>query len=234
MNIEIYSLCHQEAKIIPYYMRHYNQYGQVFLYEGHSTDGSAELAKSMGAIIVPFDTKNEVRDDLFLDMKNNCWKASVADWVIICDMDEFIYHPNFVAYLETIQETIIAPQIIEMMSDSFPTTQGQIYDEIKYGFNSISRKMFLFRPKEIKEMNYAVGAHTSQPNGNASVNTTSEIICMHMRHLSLDYVVARNAYLYNRLSEVNKKSGWGWHTGLPRKVVKEFFDEHRQNLIKIV
>lgn len=233
MNIEIYALCHQEARIIPYFMRHYSQYGQVYLFEGHSTDGSDDLAKSLGAIIIPTDTSNKVNDDIFMNIKNNCWKASRADWVIICDMDEFVYHSNFKEYLINIQETIILPRTFEMLSDLYPTTTGQIYDEVKFGFETQS-KMFLFKPSELKEMNYGVGCHVAQPEGNVSINRKSEIICMHMRHLSLDYILQRNKYTYERMSDINKKNGWGWHTNLPPESVADFFNSNRQNLIKVI
>ncbi|MGD0341564.1 MAG: glycosyltransferase family 2 protein [Bacteroidales bacterium] len=233
MKVDIFSLCHQEVKLLPYYMRHYSQYGQVYLYEGHSTDGTAELAKSLGAIIVPFDTGNEVRDDLFQNMKNNCWKNSDADWAIVCDMDEFIYHPDFLKYLETVQGTIIMPRTYEMMSDTFPTTTGQIYDEVKYGFEG-SRKMFLFKPHELRGINYGAGAHAALPEGNVIINRDSEIICMHMRHLSIDYVVERNAYLSKRLSAINRQNRWGWHTELPRKAIEDFYAQYRSTLKKII
>lgn len=233
MNIEIYSLCHQEAKIIPYYMRHYNQYGNVYFYEGHSTDGSADLAKSLGATIITLDTKNEVRDDVFVDIKNHCWTASKADWVIICDMDEFIYHPDLINYLGTIKESIIIPRTFEMMSETYPVTEGQIYDEVQYGFETRS-KMYLFRPQEVKSINYGVGCHDAQPEGNISINRSSKIICMHMRHLSVDHIVERNAYLASRLSEINKRMGWGWHLIMPRVAVEGYFNENKTNLQKVL
>jgi len=238
MNIEIYSLCHQEAKIIPYYMRHYNQYGKVFLYEGHSTDGSAELAESLGATIIPLDTENQVRDDIFTDVKNNCWKDSKADWVIVCDMDEFVYHPDLENYLKTIDylekpTTIIVPTTFEMIADFFPTTEGQIYDEVKFGFQ-IRSKFFMFKPKSLYKMNYGAGSHDAQPEGSVYINRDSEVKCMHFRHLSIDHVVERNAYLYSRLSDENKRMGWGWHVGLSREKVEAYFNENRHKLISVI
>jgi hypothetical protein len=214
-------------------MRHYSQYGTVFLYEGHSTDGSAEMAESLGATIIPLDTDNQVRDDIFVDMKNNCWKESKADWVIVCDMDEFVYHPDLKNYLKTIEHTIIAPRTYEMISDFFPTTGGQIYEEVKFGFE-IKPKFFLFKPTELLEMTYGAGCHDAQPEGNVYIYRNSEIKCMHFRHLSIDHVVQRNAYLYSRLSDENKRMGWGWHIGLPRERVEAYFNENREKLIKVI
>jgi hypothetical protein len=233
MNIEIYTLCHREAKIIPYFMRHYSQYGHVFMYEGHSTDGSAELAQSLGATIIPLDTNNTVNDEVFTDMKNNCWKQSKADWVIICDMDEFVYHPDMLNYLAGIEETIICPTTYEMITDVYPTTNGQIYDEVKWGFKS-NPKYFMFKPTQLLGMNYGCGCHDAQPEGRVHIKRDSEIICMHMRCLSIEHIVNRNAYIASRLSEVNIKMGWGWHTRQDRKEVENYFNSHRGNLEKVV
>jgi glycosyltransferase involved in cell wall biosynthesis len=233
MNVEIYAPCHQEAKIIPYFMRHYNQYGKVFLYEGHSTDGSRELAESLGATVINLDTNNEVRDDILMDIRNNCWKASKADWVIVCDMDEFVYHPNFIAYLKTVKETIVCPRTFEMFSNKFPTTTGQIYDEVQHGFE-IRPKFFLFQPTKLKEMSYSAGSHEALPQGEVYINYTTEIFCLHMRHLSIDHIVNRNAYLNSRRSEINKQMNWGWHVSLPRSAVEEYFAVNRINLLKVV
>lgn len=233
MNIEIYTCAHQEAKILPYFMRHYNQYGKVYIYEGHSTDSTREIAEKLGATVLFLDTQNQVRDDIMIDVKNNCWKESKADWVIICDMDEFVWHPDFMTYLSTIPETIIAPRTFEMFSNQFPKTEGQIYDEVQYGFE-IRTKFCLFRPQKLKEISYGAGCHDALPQGEVYINYHTEIFCLHMRHLGIDYVVNRNSYLNARMSEINKKMGWGWHTGLPKSSVEEYFNVNRINLMKIV
>lgn len=237
MTIEIYALCHNEALMLPYFMRHYNQYGQVHLYEGHSTDGSAELARSLGANIVPYDTGDECRDDLFINMKNFCWTNSQADWVMIVDIDEFIYHPYLIDYLEKSKDTIIAPQNYNMFSDTFPTTEGQIYEEVQWGSECViptSSKMSLFRPREITNIYYEPGAHVAHPEGNVKINYNSEVIQLHMKWLSVDYIIKRNAYYRSRMSEQNIKYGWGYHVNDGYKEVKAYFDEMKPQLIKVI
>jgi hypothetical protein len=236
MNIEIYALCHQEAPMIPYFMRHYKQYGQVFLFEGHSTDGSAALARSLGAIVIPIDTGNEIRDDIFTDIKNNCWKDSRADWVIICDTDEFVYHPILTEYLKTLNDTVIAPESYEMFSDTFPITSGQIYSEVNMGFRydaGTNCKLCLFRPQALTDINYEPGSHKAHPVGNVRINYNSGVVSMHMRHLSVEYVVNRNLYYRQRRSSINKTHGWGFHVEATRAEVQEWFDIHKPNLVKV-
>lgn len=222
MNIETFILAHQEGRIIEYTMKHYTQFSDVVLLEGHSTDKTVEIAEAYGAKIVKVDTGDKVDDTVFTNLKNNCWKDSRADWVIICDADEFVYRPNIVDYLEKTDATIFMPRLFNMFSEVFPTTKGQIYDEVKLGKEGGS-KMNLFKPSEIKEIGYGFGCHEAYPSGNVKLNISSDILTLHMRHLSVDYVVKRNAYLNSRRSEENKKHGWGFHLESPPEAVKKYF-----------
>jgi len=210
MKIEVYALAHQEEMIMPYFMRHYTQFADVILMEGHSTDKTVEIAESWGAKIMKIDTGNQINDKIFTDLKNNCWKGSKADWVIVCDVDEFVYHPNLVEYLEKTEATIFLPRLFNMFSNYFPTTEGQIYEEVRTGREGGS-KMNLFKPSEIKEINYVTGCHDAGPEGNVKLDLKGEILTLHMRHLSWEYVNNRNIYFRSRLSDINKEKGWGIH-----------------------
>lgn len=233
MKIEAYVLCHQEEKIIPYLMRHYNQFAQVYLMEGHSTDRTVDIALSMGAKIIPVDTGNQVNDKIYLDLKNNAWKDSKADWVIICDTDEFIYHHNIKQYLENTPYTIFLPRLFNMYSETYPTTEGQIYEEVCMGVDG-GGKMNLFKPSEIREINYLPGCHNAKPEGNVKLCANSEILTLHFKNLSREYVIERNAYLFNRMSEINKRYGWGFHVGKGAEAVNKDFDDNAERLIKVV
>lgn len=233
MKIEVFCLAHQEEKILPYFMKHYTQFADVTLMEGHSTDRTVEIAESYGAKIWKVDSNNEVNDDIWTNLKNNCWKESKADWVIICDADEFVWHPNLPKFLEETDFTILLPRLFNMFSDEFPTTTGQIYDEVKHGKEG-GAKMNIFRPSEIEEINYSVGCHYARPVGNVKLGVTSEVLTLHMRHLSAQYVIDKNAYLFKRLSEVNKSRGWGYHLGSTPEEVRKYMHNEMTQLIKCV
>ena len=231
MKIETYCLAHQEERVMPYFMRHYTQFSKVILLEGHSTDRTCEIAQEWGAEIRKVDSQNEVNDEIWTDLKNNCWKQSTADWVIICDVDEYVYHPHIIQYLESIEHIAILPRLFNMMSEKFPTGKGQIYDEVQYGREG-GAKLNLFRPSAITDINYGVGCHTAHPerNGNkVEPFVTSPIMTFHMRHLSRAYALERNAYLFSRLSEVNKKHGWGYHLGpAPGESMAEYVNKYNR------
>jgi glycosyltransferase involved in cell wall biosynthesis len=214
-------------------LRHYTQFADVILLEGHSTDRTVEIGQSFGAKIMKVDTHDQVNDAIYLQVKNNAWKGSKADWVIICDTDEFIYHPNIVEYLKNTTSTIFRPRLFNMYSEFFPSGDGQIYDEVKFGVDG-GGKTNIFRPDQITEINYLPGCHNARPEGNVILNLNSELITMHFKNLSREYVIERNKYLFNRLSDVNKLYKWGWHVGKGEEAVNKDFDDVQEQLIKIL
>jgi glycosyltransferase involved in cell wall biosynthesis len=232
MKIETFILTNNEEKILPYTLRHYLTFSKVILLESNSTDDTVKIAKKAGAEIWNYDVPDEVNDEWFLQLKNNCWKESKADWVIICDTDEFVYHPKLVEILETTHSTIFLPRLFNMFSDTFPVTKGQIYDEVKFGKEG-GGKMNLFKPSEIKEMNYDPGCHYAHPTGNVILNVNSEILTLHMRHLSIEYVNARNARNVMRMSEINKKNGWGYHCYATPETIDKYFSDEMTALLKV-
>jgi glycosyltransferase involved in cell wall biosynthesis len=210
MKIEVFILCHNEERIMPYVMRHYSQFASVVILENNSTDKTVDIARSMGARIWEYDVPDLIDDGWYLAVKDNCWKASRADWVIVCDADEFVWHPDIVQILKTTKATIFQPRLFEMFSEKFPTTRGQIYDEIKTGCNGVA-KINLFRPQEIKEILYNAGCHKANPIGNIILSLDSEIRTLHMRFLSLEYVKERTLRASKRMSEFNLKNKLGYH-----------------------
>jgi glycosyltransferase involved in cell wall biosynthesis len=211
MRVDTYAICYNEEKILPYFLRHYLQYGYVYLFDNFSTDNSVKLAQQAGAKVEAYDSGGELRDDIYIKIKNNCWKGSTADWVIVVDTDEFVYCPTLLDILKDTKFTAFEPTWFEMFSQDFPTTNGQIYDEVKMGYEAWP-KLNIFRPSEVKELNYEIGCHLVHPEGNIILNyAKSPIRTLHMRHLGKQYIIDRNAGYAKRMSELNKKNGWGWH-----------------------
>lgn len=233
MLIEIFAVCHNEEKMMHYFLRHYLQYGSVTIFDNQSTDDSVKIAEKAGAIIFQFDTNNEFREDVLTQIRNICWKESKADWVIITDIDELVYHKDLIKTLENIKETVVLPHMFNMYSDEFPHIEGQIYDVVKYG-TEIRSKMCLFRPNEITAMNYEAGCHFAWPEGNFKLNFTSDIINLHFKNLSTEYVIKRNAYLNSRQSDINRENNWNWHLAETAEQTIKNFEHNKQRLIKVV
>ena len=72
-----------------------------FVWDNFSDDGSRQLIEACpNAVLMSYDSGGEYSERILQRLKNNCWKWSTADWVIVCDVDELVYHPHLLQYLE--------------------------------------------------------------------------------------------------------------------------------------
>lgn len=206
MKIDIYTICWNEEHMLPYYFDHYKKCfpnANFIVYDNMSSDSTKEIIEKNGGKIIPFDTNEKVSDDLLLEIKNNCWKNSKADWVLVSDVDEFIYCDT--AHLQSTEATFIKPEGYEMVGDT--ENPNSIMKGVR---NYKMDKVVLFKPQKIDEINYSIGAHYCNPKG-VLIKESKRIILQHFKYISADFVINRYAQCANRLSEINIKNDWGVH-----------------------
>lgn len=230
MKIEVFAICYNEEVRLPYFLRHYSQFADIHIIDNYSTDNSMAICKGKTEL-TKFDTKGELRDDVFILIKNSCWKDSKADWVIVCDVDELVYHPDIFKILDNTKATIFQPRLFNMFSEKLPTGDGQIYDEIQYGSEDIRRKMLMFKPKEIEEINFSPGCHVAHPTGNVIINR-EDLIILHFQFLSRKFTIKRYAEFSKRLSKTNRDNKWSFHYDFDSKMINKIYDN--QELIKVI
>ena len=103
-----------------------------------------------------------ITEELLKDWKNNIWKNSDADWIIVCDIDELL--ETSMNDLLSLQESVnvIKTQgynMIDVTLDDLPIEQ------LTYGAPSEGySKSVMFKNKSITEINYLGGAHTAYPS----------------------------------------------------------------------
>ncbi|MBN2485665.1 MAG: glycosyltransferase family 2 protein [Bacteroidales bacterium] len=215
-SIDVFTLCYNEEVLMPYFLRHYMEFCEnIFIYDNFSTDNSCRIASGNKNVhIRKFDTNNQIRDDIYLEIKNNCWKESNADLVIVCDMDEFLYHRNITRFLKRFKSlgyTIARPTAFDMFSQKVPIGEGHIYKEVTIGArNMFFDKMLLFDPRKIKETNYYPGCHYAIPEGEVKLYKNDNALkLLHFKYLGIDYVMNRHLIYRNRLSNINRQNQWG-------------------------
>jgi len=224
MKVQVHLLTFNEEEILPYTLRHYTTFAtKIIIHDGFSTDRTRAIASSYGAEVRDWNTGGKINDKLAQQLKNTAWQGTDADWVVTADADELIYFPGGAALTLEMYErhrvAIVKPHGFEMCSDVFPTTQGQLYDEVKMGAadDKWYAKPILFSPKRISEMNFGVGAHTCRPvtkNGKntmvPAMRSRPSTYLLHCKHLG---PVERVAKEYRadllRLSDINRQHGWG-------------------------
>lgn len=243
MKIEAFLVCWNEREIMPLVVKHYQKFcDKITILDNHSTDGSQELAIELGCVVIPFGTKF-FDDEENRTIKNNCWKGSDADWVIVADFDECLYFPPIlfdnaihnVTYdiraflLQACREgkTIIKTIGWQIMSDEMPK-----YDltEITngYRFDNYS-KSICFNPKEIKEINYNPGAHRIDPIGNV-VFSEESLYVLHYKHIGgVQRTIDRYKEYQPRMSKNNRRRGFGCHYDRSEQSIREEWNERMLN-----
>jgi len=237
MVIDLFSICYNEEVIIPYFLKHYKQFvNNLTVYNNESTDSSVQLLENAGVNIINFSTNNQTNEMKLVDIRNNCWKNSKADWVIVCDIDEFVYHPNILNILENTKATQIYPEGYEMMSENLPTTEGQIYNEIKMGYSTDNfdtniypgwkntySKGCVFKPSEI-EPNFGPGSHWCFPQGNFIPEKNSGIKLLHYKYLNREMLIKKYDLYRSRHGDFDKQNGLGNYQEWGAEEINKQFD----------
>lgn len=214
--VHLYALCWNEAKILPFVLRYYEEFvDHFYIYDNFSDDDTDVILINNSKVTVrKFDTDGQFNDLVHQKIKNTVWKKSrgKADWVIVIDMDELIYHPCINEFLNKTEYSIFKPKGFNMVSSDFPKIDFKITDQIKVGIpDDKYAKMVLFNPHRIVDINYEPGAHEAYPIGIVSVVESKDFKLLHYKNLGPDYVIGRIMEYNKRMSEINKEMGLGFH-----------------------
>ena len=237
--IHYYSLCWNEEKILPFVMNYYSAFCEkMIITDNESDDNSLSIISSYPtATVRTFSSNGEIRDDMYLEIKNNVWKESrgKADWVIICDTDEILYHPNLLEKLDELKQkgySIIKPYGFDMYSDVFP--QKNLL-EIKNGVKDFRhlRKCIIFNPNMIDEINFKAGCHKCYPKGRVKYYSSTDFKLLHYKNLGLDYLIGRYELLRKRLSWFNIEHKLGKHYLFDNEYIKSRFQENKMKAINV-
>ena len=255
MIIDAFTFCYNEEIRLKYYLNLYAPLcRRITIYDNCSTDSSKDIATKYDNVIWETETyyQNEINDQILTNVKNNCWKQSKdADWVIVGDVDEILYHKdglnNYLMYLlnET-NKKIIRATGFDMVSTKLPTHKGQFYDDedFQYGVRNTGwDKTCIFSPKNVGEINYCHGSHRCKPviNGyrwKRRVKQMSlhdgELKLLHYKYLSKENFVNNQLRSGQRMAEINKKKNWGCQYLYTSEKQEQIFDQTLRNRKKVI
>lgn len=240
LRIHVYTLCWNEATLLPHFFRHYAFAERIVVFDNGSTDGSLDLiAAEPRAVLRHFDSGGKIHEAAYLRLKNNAWKESrgQADWVIVCDMDELLFDPHLPELLGRMREaggTVLKPHGYEMIGERPPTPNEDLLGLIPLGVRSYHfDKCVLFDPQAIDEINYGVGAHMCEPQGRVKLFRRPHTALLHYKHLGFDYVRKRYEAVASRLSEYNLEREFGrQYVESPQRTAQRF--EHWRSIARRV
>lgn len=240
--VHVYALCWNEERMLPYFFRHYDGVAdRYFIFDNGSTDRSVEMLKAHPKVVLD---SFEVAGDSFVlaaaNHYNECWKQSrgQADWVIVCNVDEHIYHPDLRGYLRACKGrgvTIVTPEGYDMVSDTFPEAGVPLSEAVRRGMREpFLDKPEIFDPDRIREINFVPGRHQASPAGEVVAPGFKATKLLHYKYLGLDYVLRRHAELKTGLRSLDIRKGWGLqYVWRERKTVKKY-ERIKKNSVVVV
>lgn len=221
MIVHAYFLCYNEEKILPHLLNYYLKFcSKVTILDNESTDSSVSIVNSYpNTEVISWNSNNEIRDDLYLQIKNNVWKRSrgKCDYVIVGDADEFIYHHDMIKFLTDAKNngiTIFKPVGYHMIADEdyILDNSSDIITEVTLGIRGQSNdKLMIFDPN-LEEINYSPGCHAASPLGNVKLyNSEGDLKMLHYKYLGLQDFIPKHLMRGKRLSSFNKKYNMGMY-----------------------
>ena len=191
--------------MLPYYVEHYSKFvDKITIIDNDSSDGTPDLAKELGCEVKHYHTNGQQDNIVMAHVKNNCWKGSKADWVIVGDIDEMLWDwekiENYVP-----SNLVIKPIGYNMVGEI--DLQNDTIWSIKKGHrNKGFDKMILFNPT-IEEIGYLVGCHQAQPKGAKVIKT--DIRLLHFNNINEQYLVDKHHKYRNRISQSDLEKNFG-------------------------
>ncbi len=249
MRITVITVCYNEEKSIYSFLAHYAMLGvkRIVVYNNMSTDRTVEICHEFAkdfpgckVEIVDYDTNGQIRDDVYLEIKNNAWKKYKSDYYIVVDCDELLDvkdadmgdKKRLVKYLASMKKGYLLPKVIgvQVVADTFDEA-FDITNTKKYVLDDTFNKRCIFS-KDLVPV-YRPGCHTfgiapadkQKMQTSVSVESSVEpLYLFHMKYVDREYVIERHAEFKKRLSDFNKKHNYGHQYEMDAKAINLKFD----------
>jgi glycosyltransferase involved in cell wall biosynthesis len=230
MLIEAYIIGWNREDTIALTINHYKQFcSHITIFDNFSDDKTRDIAYDLGCDVQLFGKKGSLDDGEYVEIKNNCWKKSDADYIIVCDDDEILYHPQIESVFEAAKEagvTIFKTQGFSIHSEEMPKKS---WTEFQNGvLDDNYSKSVIFSPA-LKEIGYIYGCHESRPQGRL-VYSQEKLWLLHYRSMGgVERLIQRHKQYVERFSPINLKWKLGIHytesEDLKRKQWKESLEK---------
>ena len=204
--------------MLPYFFRHYDSLvDRYFICDNGSTDRSRDLlAANRKVVLAEFRIDGDSFVQAATNHYNHCWKQSrgAADWVIVVNVDEHVYHPDLRGYLQACAGngvTILRAEGYNMVADGWPSSRKPLWKSVQHGMRDpIWDKPQVFDPNLIREINFREGRHSASPTGEVLFPRKERARLLHYKYLGAEYLLRRHAELRARFPAADLERGWGY------------------------
>ena len=240
MKIHAHIIAWNEERILPFTLDYYSSFcDKIIIYDNMSDDGSDKIYKKYDKVsVIKWRNPDGKYDELAqVNIRNSAYKNSRnkdVDWVIVCDCDELLYHPNLIEKLEEYKKCgVTVPKIDghDMCSEEFPEYDGGlITDKIKVGSETydVMSKNIIFDPK--LDIKFGIGSHSFKAQ-NGTFSDEAELMLLHYKFLGKEHVLWRYGKLAERRNKQMQDSKLSGHWTRPPL---KYMDEMIANNNKVI
>lgn len=233
--LEIFIIAWNEEKIISDIITWYRDRVPdclITIMDNESTDSTVQTAKQMGCNVQYFTSGNQMDELTLMNVRNNCWKDSDAEYIIVCDADEWV-DVNRDILLRNNEENewdICKCFGYEMFGYEHDTLDTLVMGTWSAGYC----KPILFKKDSLLETNFEAGSHKCNAKGKKELKWKVNFPNLyHTKHRSWSNVIDRCALLAARRSQDSKNKGWNFHYSLPESAHKEYRENGIKNSIRV-
>lgn len=220
MKIWIFTVCHNEEAMIPWFLRHYSTFAdRILVWDDASTDNSRALLKA-NPLVTLFDWPypSGLDEDRNLHHAYDVYPTArgKADWVMWVDCDEFIWSPTpmrdllWTLPIATGRHADVATTAgFNMLSDGLPPRcyeHKQLWEHIPMGVKAPNySKPVVFRPEA--HVRWVRGKHQLE-NCSPAMTEKPLLKLLHYRYLGSEFTRQKNAKNYERVLDPDKGAAW--------------------------
>lgn len=229
MTVHLYAQCWNDEWMLPFFFRHYDPLvDRYFIYDDGSTDATLALLRSHPKVAVRRFERSDPHSFVLSEQafSNACWKESTgrADWVIVTDIDEHLYHPAWQGYLRHCRDRGISaiPALgFQMISEQRPRPGQNLCQEYRLGAPWAKMlKLSIFDPNAITEINFATGRHRADPMGRIALPASDEMLLFHYKYMGLAETHQRHLQLRQGLGATDIAKSYGTKYSWPEEELK--------------
>lgn len=169
MKIWSYVIVWNEELMLPYYLRHYSKFcDKIIVYDNMSSDGTRGIIEDFRQIVdievIPFETSGKFNDYTHIELKRKSIQHAKgsADFIILGDCDEFVYHKDIRSFLKENSDcSVFYPAGFQMVSNDFPyNLSGDLCEYIQWGEpNPWYVKPMILNLGIVNDLEWVEGAH---------------------------------------------------------------------------
>jgi glycosyltransferase involved in cell wall biosynthesis len=213
-----YCLAFNESTLIPFWVAHYRQFCErVTVYVDDATDDGTDVLAAKAGAQVKYARTDGLDDEGFVAFARERYPAArgLAEWVVWVDADEFLYHPRIGERLAELRAQGVTRPVVQgyqMVADAPPKGRKPITEQITRGLPAAEySKTCVFDPA--LDVAWTPGKHHATVTGaDVRGDGADPLRLLHYRYLGEEWLVARNARNFARMTDGQKGRRHGVET----------------------